>query len=109
MIEPSDAIFPIDVPVRDWVADHSVGRPGKTAVHCVDTGESRTWAEFDQRVGVLAGGLRMPSASAGDRVSLLAENQRAHVRAALRLRAARRDLRPAELAPGADRAARHRR
>jgi fatty-acyl-CoA synthase len=75
MIEPSDAVFPIDVPVRDWVAYHAIGRPGKTAVHCVDTGESRTWAEFDQRVGGLAGGLRDAlGVRPGDRVSLLAEN-----------------------------------
>ena len=75
MIEPSDAIFPIDVPVRDWVAYHSIGRPGKTAVHCVDTGESRTWAEFDQRVGAVAAGLRDAlGVRPGDRVSLLAEN-----------------------------------
>ena len=48
---------------------------GKTAVHCVDTGESRTWAEFDQRVGAVVSGLRDAlGVRPGDRVYLLAEN-----------------------------------
>jgi fatty-acyl-CoA synthase len=68
-------VFPIDVPVRDWVAYHAITRPEKTALHCIDTGESRTWAEFDRRVGAVAGGLRDAlGIRPGDRVCLLAEN-----------------------------------
>lgn len=75
MTEPGGPVFPIDVPVRDWVAYHAMTRPGKIAVHCADTGESRTWAEFDRRVGAVAGGLRDAlGVRPGDRVCLLAEN-----------------------------------
>jgi fatty-acyl-CoA synthase len=97
-------VFPIDIPVRDWVAYHAVARPGKTAVHCVDTGESRTWAEFDPRVGAVAGGLRDAlGIRPGDRVCLLAENDvRTFELHFACVRAARRDLRPAELAPGTE-------
>jgi fatty-acyl-CoA synthase len=75
MTVPSSGALPIDVPVCDWIAYYGLRRPGKIAVHCVDTGESRTWAELDQRVGALAGGLRDAlGVRRGDRVCLLAEN-----------------------------------
>jgi fatty-acyl-CoA synthase len=46
-----------------------------TAVLCVDSGESRTWRELDQRVGAVAAGLRDEfGVRPGDRVCLLAEN-----------------------------------
>jgi fatty-acyl-CoA synthase len=68
-------VAPIAVPVRDWVAYHAMARPDAVAVHCFDSGESRTWMEFDQRVGALAAGLRdRMGVARGDRIALLAEN-----------------------------------
>ena len=68
-------VVPIAVPVRDWVAYHAMARPDAVAVHCFDSGESRTWMEFDQRVGALAAGLRdQMGVARGDRIALLAEN-----------------------------------
>lgn len=68
-------VVPIAVPVRDWVAYHAMARPDAVAVHCFDSGESRTWMEFDQRVGALAAGLRdRMGVARGDRIALLAEN-----------------------------------
>jgi fatty-acyl-CoA synthase len=72
---PVPGVWPINVPVRDWPASHSLTRPDAPAVSCVDTGESRTWSELDQRVGALARGLRDElGVRPGDRVGLLAEN-----------------------------------
>ncbi len=71
----SDRLWPIQVPVRDWPTFHAASRPGKPAVSCVDTGEHRTWGEFDQRVGMLARALQdKAGVRHGDRVCLLAEN-----------------------------------
>src|SRR5258708_2952572 len=68
-------VVPVAVPVRDWVAYHAMARPDAVAVHCFDSGESRTWMEFDQRVGALAAGLRdRMGVARGDRIALLAEN-----------------------------------
>src|ERR1700689_1714056 len=75
MAQPGDEVFPVGVPVRDWVAYHGRQRPGKTAVLCIDSGESRTWRELDQCVGAVAAGLRDEfGVRPGDRVCLLAEN-----------------------------------
>jgi fatty-acyl-CoA synthase len=52
-----------------------MARPDAVAVHCFDSGESRTWMEFDQRVGALAAGLLdRVGVARGDRIALLAEN-----------------------------------
>src|SRR6202020_2779969 len=49
--------------------------PDHPAVRCLESGESRTWREFDQRVGALAAGLRDHLGVApGARGALLAEN-----------------------------------
>lgn len=64
----------IDVPLQDWPAYHAARRPSAVALHCTDTGESRTWAELDDNVGCLAGALRALGASRGDRIALLADN-----------------------------------
>jgi fatty-acyl-CoA synthase len=65
----------INVPLRDWAAYHAMRRPDAVALHCTDTGESRTWAEFDRRVGALAGALTASlGLRAGDRVGLLADS-----------------------------------
>jgi fatty-acyl-CoA synthase len=64
----------IDVPLRDWAAFNAGRRPSAIALHCTDTGESRTWAELDARVGALAGGLRALNLTPGDRVGVLADN-----------------------------------
>lgn len=65
----------IRVPLRDWAAYHAIRRPEAVALHCVDTGESRTWAELDRRVGALTGALTASlGLRVGDRVALLAEN-----------------------------------
>lgn len=75
MMQQDSGVFSVGVPVRDWVAYHGTRRPGSVAVHCIDTGESRTWSELDQRVGAVTGGLRdVLGVRAGDRVCLLAEN-----------------------------------
>jgi fatty-acyl-CoA synthase len=64
----------IDVPLRDWAAYHAVRRPAAIALHCTDSGESRTWAELDNRVGALAGALLALDLVTGDRVGVLADN-----------------------------------
>ncbi|MCU1658611.1 MAG: AMP-dependent synthetase, partial [Pseudonocardiales bacterium] len=65
----------IGVPMRDWVDYHGRRRPHHTAITCVDTDESRTWRQLDERVGALAAGLRdQLGVRRGDRVSVLAEN-----------------------------------
>jgi len=69
------SVFPVTMPLRDWVAYHGTVHPDHEAVRCVESGESRTWHQFDQRVGALAAGLRDGlGVAAGDRVALLAEN-----------------------------------
>lgn len=71
----TDGIWPILVPLKDWATMHAQNRPDHPAVSCVDTGEHRTWAEFDRRVGHLAGGLRDTyGIRPGDRVCVIAEN-----------------------------------
>jgi fatty-acyl-CoA synthase len=68
-------VFPVAMPIRDWVAYHAGVHPDHEAVRCVESGESRTWREFDRRVGALAAGLRgRLGVGPGDRVALLAEN-----------------------------------
>jgi fatty-acyl-CoA synthase len=68
-------VFPIEVPVQDWIAYHALARQDAVAVHCVESGETRTWGELDQRVGLLAAALRQQlGIGPGDRVALLAEN-----------------------------------
>lgn len=64
----------IDVPLHDWAGYHALRRPTAVALHCTDTGETRTWAELDDRVGTLAGGLHSLGLTAGDRVGLIADN-----------------------------------
>ena len=64
----------IDVPLRDWPAHHAARRPDAVALRCIDTGESRTWRELDERVGQLAGALRALGVATGHRVGLLADN-----------------------------------
>ena len=59
----------------DWVDEHARRTPDATALACVETGETRTWAELESRVArlahVLANGFGV---QAGDRVTMLAEN-----------------------------------
>jgi fatty-acyl-CoA synthase len=76
-----EGVFPVAMPLRDWVAYHGTVHPDHEAVRCVESGESRTWREFDQRVGALAAGLRDGLGVAkGDRVALLAEKTCARLR-----------------------------
>lgn len=66
---------PIAVPLRDWVAYHATRRPDEVALHCVESAETRTWADLDARVGRLAGALTTAlGLRRGDRVGLLADN-----------------------------------
>ena len=59
----------------DWVDEHARRTPDTTALACVETGETRTWAELEPRVArmahVLASGFGIRR---GDRVTTLAEN-----------------------------------
>ena len=59
----------------DWVDEHARRTPNATALACVETGETRTWAELEARVArlsyVLASGFGV---KAGDRVTTLTEN-----------------------------------
>jgi len=59
----------------DWVAEHARHRGGDIAVVDLDTGESRTWGQLEDRVARLAHVLAQRyGVGRGDRVALIAEN-----------------------------------
>ena len=61
--------------VTDLVAYHSLRRPQSVALEFLETGEKVTWAELEDRVARLAGGLASEfGVGRGDRVAVLAEN-----------------------------------
>jgi fatty-acyl-CoA synthase len=61
--------------VTDVVAYHALRRPAATALECLETGEQVSWAELEERVARLAGGLAATyDVGPGDRVAVLAEN-----------------------------------
>jgi fatty-acyl-CoA synthase len=56
----------------DWVEHHSRVKPGGRALHSVDSGETRSWLELEQRVGKLAHALRVElGIRRGERVATL--------------------------------------
>ena len=74
-MQSPDHLGTVALPIRDWAAYHATVHPDNPAVRCLESGESRTWREFDQRVGALAAGLRdQLGVAPGDRVAVLAEN-----------------------------------
>lgn len=63
----------------DWVAHYAMTRPDALALRHHDTGETRTWAEFDARVGQLAHALRHKLGLApGDRIANLSDGDIRH-------------------------------
>jgi fatty-acyl-CoA synthase len=59
----------------DWIAYHANARGGHTAMVDLHTGRTFTYAQFDDRVGRLASGLRSAyGVGRGDRVGVLAHN-----------------------------------
>ena len=63
------------IPTYDWIAHYASTRGDCVAMEDLATGRSFTYAEFDQRVGRLAAGLRARFGVArGDRVAVLAHN-----------------------------------
>src|SRR5260370_32132282 len=56
----------------DWVEHHSRLKPAARALHSVDSGETRSWLELEQRVGRLAHALRVElGIRRGERVATL--------------------------------------
>src|SRR5262245_52745957 len=63
------------IPVYDWIAHYASTRGDRIAMEDLATGRQLTYAEVDQRVQRLAGGLRAQYGIArGDRVAVLAHN-----------------------------------
>ncbi len=63
---------PLDVEVRDWVAQRATSHAGHVAVECGD--ERLTYAELHRRVGLVAGALRTLGVAEGEPVAVLAGN-----------------------------------
>src|SRR5215471_66814 len=63
------------IPAYDWIAHYAAKRGERIAMEDLATGRQFTYAEFDQRVGRLAAGLRTRyGVRRGDRVAVLAHN-----------------------------------
>ncbi len=61
-------------PITDWVAHHARCRPQHVALHGLDDGETRSWAELENRIARLAGALRGRfGLNPGDRVVALSD------------------------------------
>lgn len=62
--------------VADWIDYHGASTPGRIAVRDIDTNRTLTYAQFDDRVGRLAGALASRhGVGHGDRVMVLAKNR----------------------------------
>jgi fatty-acyl-CoA synthase len=60
---------------RDWVGHNAGQDPDAPALVGLDTGETRSWAELEDRVARLAAALRkLPGVDEGARVALICEN-----------------------------------
>lgn len=65
----------MSIPTYDWIAYHAKARGDVVAMEDLATGRSFTYAEFDDRAGRLASGMRARFGVArGDRVAVLAHN-----------------------------------
>src|SRR3546814_9377813 len=63
----------------DWVEHYARTQPDAVALRNYDTGETRTWAELEQRVAQLAGALRHELGLApGDRICNLSDGDMRH-------------------------------
>jgi len=62
------------IPYYDWIAHHAGRRPGKLALHDLQTRRKFTYAELDARSDRLAAALAARGIGKGDRVALLAPN-----------------------------------
>ena len=63
----------------DWVAHYAMTKPDAVALRHHDTGETRTWAEFEARVAQLAYALRHKlGLSPGDRIANLSDGDIRH-------------------------------
>lgn len=63
----------------DWVADYARTQPDAPALHNFDTGERRSWAELDQRVGRIAYYLRHGLGLVpGDRIANISDGDLRH-------------------------------
>jgi len=63
----------------DWVADYARTQPDAPALHNFDTGERRSWAELDRRVGQIAYVLRHGlGLERGDRIANISDGDIRH-------------------------------
>ena len=85
--------------VVSWIEHHAARTPDRVALVDLHRGGELTYGELAGRVRVVAWSLaRAPGVGAGDRVAVLSRNDTRVFEVAVRLRAARRDRRAAELA-----------
>lgn len=63
----------------DWVANYARTQPDEEALHNFDTGETRSWAELDRRVGQIAHALRETLGLVpGDRIANISDGDLRH-------------------------------